>query len=157
MITSWHWNAFRIIGPVTSGFPSMRNIFFFVKQALPPMWRHCNINATARPWFCRTVIDQTISPRNTLINHGYLLLPRGHLSNRPIICANLYGRKHARVMATLPWTPWGMAFDYQVIVAGLLRVPRLYVWDPRKLPLLANSRIWRGAGFPNCRFDIFLY
>ena len=32
-------------------------------------------------------------------------------------------------------------------------VPRLYVWYPRKFPLLAISRLWRDAGFQICRIN----
>ena len=39
-------------------------------------------------------------------------------------------------------------------VMGLLRV---YIWDPRKLPPLAISRLWRDAGLRNCMvmFNVF--
>ena len=40
---------------------------------------------------------------------------------------------------------------------GSLRAPRLYVWDPRKLPLLPISRLWRYCGPSNYRFNFLFY
>ena len=40
---------------------------------------------------------------------------------------------------------------------ALLRASRLYVWDPRKLPLLPISRLWRYCGPSNYRFNFLLY
>ena len=44
------------------------------------------------------------------------------------------------------WSSWGS-----------LRASRLYVWDPRKLPLLPIWRLWHYCGPSNYRFNFLLY
>ena len=44
-----------------------------------------------------------------------------------------------------------------VIVVGIIRVPRLYLWDRRKCSLLVISRLWRDAGLRNVMINFDRY
>ena len=65
--------------------------------------------------------------------------------NSPVIWDTI-----ALIVTSLWW--WAGHFHREALIAS-----RLHVWDPRKLPLLPISRLWRYCGPSNYRFNFLLY
>ena len=60
------------------------------------------------------------------------------------------------------FSSWNVRFRYVTLRQiyrreTRLRGPRFYVWNPRKLPLLPISQLWRYSGASNYRFNLLLY
>ena len=92
---------FLVCGNISSTFPKQRTTSFTVRLhvygiLIKYVSKQCLLI------YAKIILLPSSCARDTPINHSLLLLPRVQLRDRPIMCANLYDHKHARVMAALP-------------------------------------------------------